>query len=380
MNTEYLLNLIGQGENSNIEFKIEEARPENIAREMVAFSNHLGGVLLIGVTDEGKIVGISGKDLEEKIANIARENVVPAINYSAHAVNYEDKKVFIVEIEKGQHKPYQTIDGKYWIRVGSTNRMATQSELMRLFQQSGMLHFDINPVERTHIKSLNFDKIHHYFELNYQVEFANMEEQEQVRLLYNSDILMEENNQVSVSGVLMFGKNPERYLPQATISFAAFKGVSLDAELTLKKEISGTLDEQIESASSLVQLHLPNESTIEGLKRVEQTLIPKKVLRELIVNAVAHRNYAITSRRIQILLFSDRLEITSPGRIPNTLTIEKIKTGNSALRNPAIIKYLDNLRYIDALGRGIPMIIRQMGDKVAFSEEGELFKVVIRFI
>ncbi|MGF1638704.1 MAG: ATP-binding protein [Cyclobacteriaceae bacterium] len=250
---------------------------------------------------------------------------------------------------------------------------------MRLFQQSGMLHFDINPVERTSLKTLNYDKIHEYFSTNYQIAFAEMDEKEQIKLLYNSDILLEENEQVSVSGLMMFGKNPSRYLPQATISFAAFKGTNLDAELTLKKEISGTLDNQIENAISLLQLHLPNESTIEGLKRVEKTMIPNKVLREVVVNAIAHRDYSIASRRIQIFFFSNRIEVISPGRIPNSLTLEKIKTGNSALRNPVIVKYLDNLRYIDALGRGVPMIIREMGKKVSFIEEGELFKVVIAY-
>jgi hypothetical protein len=86
-----------------------------------------------------------------------------------------------------------------------------------------------------------------------------------------------------------------------------------------------------------------------------------------------------TNRRIQIFLFSNRIEVTSPGRIPNTLTIEKIKTGNSALRNHTIVKYLDNLRYIDALGRGVPMIVREMGEKVTFREEGELFKVIVSY-
>jgi ATP-dependent DNA helicase RecG len=242
-----------------------------------------------------------------------------------------------------------------------------------------MLHFDINPVERTGLKTLNYYKIHDYFSTSHRLAFAEMDEEEQIKLLHNADIVLEENGQVTVSGLLMFGRNPERYLPQATISFAAFKGTNLDAELTLKKEITGTIDNQIENASSLLQLHLPNESTIEGLKRVEKTLIPHKVLRELIVNAVAHRDYSINSRRIQIFLFSNRLEVISPGRIPNTLTIDKIKTGNSALRNPTVVKYLDNLRYIDALGRGVPMIVREMGEKVTFREEGELFKVVVSY-
>jgi len=122
-------------------------------------------------------------------------------------------------------------------------------------------------------------------------------------------------------------------------------------------------------------LFLPVSSSIEGNQRKENILIPHKVVREAVVNAVAHRDYSISQRKITVYLFQDRLEITSPGNLPNTLTLDKIRYGNSAPRNMFLVKYLDNMRYFDGLGRGIPMIIKAMGDKVVFEEIGVLFKL-----
>ncbi len=140
MNISTVNDLLSQGENSSVEFKTEEVRAESLAREMVAFSNYLGGIILIGVDDAGKIAGAIKPDMEEWIANVARNNLTPPINPPIQPFYLDNKTIYIVEIPKGQNKPYQTIDGKYWIRVGSTNRIASQSELMRLFQQSGLVH------------------------------------------------------------------------------------------------------------------------------------------------------------------------------------------------------------------------------------------------
>ena len=131
----------------------------------------------------------------------------------------------------------------------------------------------------------------------------------------------------------------------------------------------------IRQTTTKIRLFLPRPSTISGLQRQEKVLIPEKVIREALVNAVCHRDYSITNRRITVYLFRDRLEITSPGRLPNTLTIEKILTGNSAPRNTFILKYLDNMKFIDGLGRGVPMIRRQMGKRSLYQEEGELLRL-----
>jgi ATP-dependent DNA helicase RecG len=375
-----LINIINQGENHKIEFKSAAVRPESIAREITAFANYQGGTLLIGVEDDGTISGISKPNMEEWIANIIRNNIIPALNLETTSINIEEKTIFAIEIPKGADKPYQTIDGKYWIRVGSTNRIASKEELSRLFQQAGLVHFDIAPIANTSLKDLDLSAIDNYYHTYYEIPFADLEINKQENILYNADILTKYEGQtvVTVGGLLLFAKQPQRRLPQAAITFAIFKGSDITDELIDKKEITGTLPELIDKTVALVQLFLPVSSRIEGTKRQENILIPYKVIREAIVNAVSHRDYSISQRKISVYLFSDRLEITSPGNLPNTLTLNKIRYGNSAPRNIFLVKYLDNMRYFDGLGRGIPMMIQLMGEKVSFNELGILFKLIFK--
>lgn len=284
-------------------------------------------------------------------------------------------------IAQGENAHIEFKSGKYLIRVGSTNRTATKEELSRLFQQAGLVHFDIAPVSHTGFKDLEQQALDEYFQTYYDLAFVDLEQEEQIKLLCNVDLLteFEETITTTIGGLLLFGKQPQRYLPQAAVSFALFKGDSITDELLDKKELTGTLPQLIDNCSKLVQLFLPVASNIEGLQRQEQHLLPLKVIREAIVNAVAHRDYSMSNRKTSVYLFNNRLEITSAGRLPNTLTLDKIRYGNSAPRNMLLVKFLDNLRYFDGLGRGVPMMIKFMGDNIQFQEIGELFRITLFF-
>lgn len=146
--------IIQQGENSAVEFKAADVRSESLAKEMVAFANHLGGRILLGVDDSGAVVGVNKPTAEEWVMNIARNNVVPGLQVDVNEYVVAGLRVVGVIVPKGLYKPYQTLDGKYLLRVGSTNRQATKEELSRLFQQAGLVHFDIAPVGLTE-KDLN---------------------------------------------------------------------------------------------------------------------------------------------------------------------------------------------------------------------------------
>ncbi len=152
--------LIHQGENTSVEFKTKESRAESIAREIVTFANTDGGTLLIGVADDGTIQGISGlKNYEEWIANLSRNNVIPSIRTDFSLITIGKEKIAAVLVPKGKDKPYQTKDVKYYMRVGSTNRIVTQAELLRLFQATGFFHYDLTPVLGTGLKDMNFSKV-----------------------------------------------------------------------------------------------------------------------------------------------------------------------------------------------------------------------------
>lgn len=378
MHTE-LQELIQQGENSSVEFKEYGVRAESLAKEMVAFANSQGGVILLGVTDQGIVTGIPADcRLEEWVMNIARDRVIPALEPQFKQHTIDKKIVGEIVVSKGKDKPYQT-NGKYYVRVGSTNRMASQSELMRLFQASGIFHYDGNAVEGCTIRDLIFTELDRYFG-EYQIDFSSESEKNKQRLLINTDILNEQG-QTTIGGLLMFGINPERYLPQSGISFAHFAGSEIQSELIDKENVSGPLPFQVDRSLAIIKNNLLVPSDIKGGQRENRCQYPPmKVFRELIVNACVHRNYAIIGSKIRLLMFNNRIEFISPGRLPNTVTIDKLKAGVSYASNPILLKFMENLRYVERLGRGLPMVyheVRKLGQEVVFKELGEEFRVIV---
>jgi ATP-dependent DNA helicase RecG len=373
----YLLTLLNQGENASVEFKQGNVRAEGLAREMIAFSNSYGGTIVVGVDDEGKILGVDGdKNYEEWVVNISRNNVIPPIHVCCHWVTLQGKGILLVEIPKGKDRPYQDNSGRFYVRVGSTNRIASLYELMRLFQQGGFYHYDGTEVEGALETSLNQTAIDRYFH-SFDIQYIEMDREEQLSLLKNTDIVSEQGT-VTIAGLLMFGINPQRFLRNASISFAHYCGDEISGELIDRKTIEGTLPDQVDATLQVIKNNILAPSTIVGLKREERVQYPDRVFRELIVNACVHRNYSIQGSRIRIFMFNNRLEFISPGRLPNTITPDKLKSGVSYAVNPIIVKFMENLRYMDKLGRGLPLVYREaikQGKRVVFEEIGEEFKV-----
>ena len=248
--------LLEQGENAHIEFKADAVRPESVAREIVAFANTFGGTLLIGIDDNGSLSGIES-DRETWIANISRNNIIPALQLDVQHADIEGKRICMVTVPKGQDRPYQTQDGKYWIRAGSTNRMATKEELSRLFQQAGLIHFDISPVANTDMSYIDKEAVDAYYRSYYSTAFIDLSDDEQQRLLVNTDILIQHEGEwvVSVGGLLMFGKQPQRRLPQSSIVFVALKGQALRMIWQIKKKL------QAPCQNSLIKLLVYYNST-----------------------------------------------------------------------------------------------------------------------
>lgn len=378
-----LLNIIKNGENSYIEFKEEDIKAKELAEEIVAFANSEGGTILIGISDDGNIKGVQDKNIEEKIMNICRNNCIPNIIPIYEDIELNRLKISIVSIPKGLNKPYYTTDHKYYVRVGTTKRIASREELMRLFQANGSIHFDISPVYNTSIRDLNLDIIRDYFSKYNTFDLYEEDKDSVERILINADILKEVDGKklCSVGGLLIFGKNVENIMAQNGISFAHFCGDGITDKLIDKKIICGRLQDIAEQALVVLKNNMKNPSIIEGLKRSEKEEYPILVIREAIINALVHRNYSISGSKIRIFMFNNRIEFHSPGKLPNTVTIEKMKIGVSYARNPFLVKYMENMRYIDQLGRGIPMIMKTMKDlgvrEPLLQESGEEFILTV---
>jgi ATP-dependent DNA helicase RecG len=366
-------------ENQYVEFKSEKVTAKVLAEEIVAFANADGGEIWLGVEDDRQITGIS-RSYEEDVMNICREGVIPPLKPSYQQIEISGVFIACITIPKGVDRPYYTSKNRYLIRVGSTKRIASREELIRLFQASGLFHYDLIEIDQAKMVQLDLSAISAYFS-RYQISFENENEEEKIRLLTASDILGV-NGRPTVGGNLVFGINPGKNMPQSGIAFAHFAGNEIGAELLDKKSFEGSLPRQVDNALSAIKANMLIPSTIQGTKRIEQEHYPDKVFRELLVNAVVHRNYSIIGSQSRVFMFDDRIEFRSPGRLPNTVSIEKLAVGTSFSRNPLIVRLMENLNYMDKLGRGLPMVCQEakrLKTEVEFKESGEEFQVILPF-
>lgn len=368
---------IPKSENQYVEFKSEKVAAKDLAEEVVAFANGEGGEIWIGIEDDGTVSGLS-RDYEADVMNICRTAVIPPLTPLYEEVEVGGQKVARLVIAKGVDRPYYTTKNRYLVRVGSTKRVASREELIRLFQASGFFHYDLVPLNQATGADLDLSAVGEYFS-RYRISFAGESEDEKMRLLAASDIT-DGQGRPTVGGLLVFGISPERFLPQAGIAFAHFKGREMGSDLVDKKSFGGSLPRQVDNALAAIKANIVTGSTISNAKREESPHYPDKVFRELLVNAVVHRNYSISGSQIRVLLYQDRIEFISPGRLPNTVSIEKLSVGTSFARNPLLVRLMENLGYVDRLGRGLPMVCQEadrLGRKLHFQESGEEFRVVL---
>jgi len=380
MNKKKLLRLISSGEGLRVEFKENLPKPEELASEIVAFANTDGGTIIFGVNNDGKIAGLQFEgDLEGYMMNICRTNCLPPILPSYYLEIIDGKRVVFLYIPKGENPPYRTSRDHYYLRVGTTKRRASREELLRLFQRAGVLQYDLFPVPKTRVKDIDLELVEKYFSMVYQKRLKDTGISI-VELLKNVEILTdyEEEDVCTVSGLLIFGKEPQKHLPQATITLVRYKGEEINSNIIDRTEIGGVLSKQIEESVKFIKKNTRLSSKVVGLKRIDIPEYPEAVLREVITNAVAHRDYSIYGSGIRVFIFDHHIDFYSPGRLPNTITIENIEY-RRFLRNQAIANFLFLSGYMDRLGMGIANIKRLMEEhcntKPQFALYGDEFCV-----
>jgi len=376
MNRTELLELIANGENSRVEFKRDDAHPDSLAKEMSALLNLEGGVILLGVDDDGRIAGLtrSREEAEEWVMNVARQNLQPTIIPVWSSVAMDDGKIVgIVELPADSPgKPYKARRGNSWvtfIRVGSTSREATREEEGRLYQAARLVRYEIKPVPDTGFESLDMDRVENYFRdiLKRQVP-ARADVEGWRRLLLNSDLLVAADDGVraSVAGLLLFGENPNRRLPQAGVTAVAFPGTQKEYNIIDDERIRGPLVSiisgrgrafdkgVIDRAVDFMKRNMGSVAWLEGGRRRRKKAFPVDAVREAVVNAVAHRDYVREGTDIELSLYADRLEVISPGRLPNGVTVEKMKEGVVRVaRNELLKEILRDYGYIEHYGMGV---------------------------
>ncbi len=382
MDRSQLYEIIAGGEDSFAEFKRDISQRSDFAGEMIAFANTEGGQILVSVDDDGRIVGLTDpKQVEKTVLNIARQNCNLPLMPTLDRISTDQGVVLVVNVPRRSGPPYETNSGQCYLRVGSTKRLCTPFERARLLQSAGLYHFDETPVPGTGVEQIETDALAAY----YRRIFEQPLEASDVPLpsmLGNMRFLVPDVDgalRLSVAGLLLFGKKPQDHLYHARISAVRWLGLEAAEEILDRQEITGRLAEQIEQAGKFVIRNTRLSTSINGIQQTDTYEYPRPALREAIVNAVAHRDYSLDGAQILLYVFDDRLEIRSPGALPNGVTLQNIRTHYSRPRNETIARVLFNLGYVNTLGSGIPRMIRLMREHSArepdFEVSGQQFLV-----
>jgi ATP-dependent DNA helicase RecG len=364
-----LLELINNGENSGVEFKRDVIDNRALAKELVAFSNLSGGAVLLGVEDNGAVSGITRENLEEWVMTACRDKIRPGIIPFFEIVRDVEpgKHVAIVRVTAGSsvHSVWHNSGNTYYIRVGTQSREATPEELSRLFQQRGGFRAELRPVSGARLTDLDFRRLRDYFGRVRQQDMPDEgDEAGWHTLLLNTELMVEEG--ITLAGILLFGISPNRFLPFAGVDAVAFLGVDKDYDAreraTLRGPMTALMGEGglvenglVEQALDFIRRNVASKTTLEdGARRVEVPVYPAEVLREAVVNALIHRDYLLTGTDIELGIYADRLEVTSPGRLPNGITPARMRTGCRAARNQLIKDVMRDYGYLEHMGMGVP--------------------------
>lgn len=366
MTEDEVLVLIKQGEGDRVEFKASISSSKDIAKEIGAFSNSKGGHIAIGVSDNGDITGIRDYTKEEEIiTNALNNNLFPSIIASINKVQVEGKNLMVISVKEGDDKPYKANHITY-LRVGSSSRPATYDEEKRLYIECGKIQVDTLPFSEVSIEELDPILINQYIQAreSQSGEKLNLTHEE---LLCNLECAVEKEGKPipTIAGVLLFHKEPQRYIKQADVECVRFKGIDVSDYIIDRKNASsglkGPLYLIVDQVEQFVIKHMNLSSKIVGFGRIEYPEYPIEAIREMVVNAVVHRDYSIRGQNIRIFMFDDRIEVYTPGGLPKGISLEKIRKGESQskLRNPVIMEVFKDLgrRYVEKLGTGIRKII-----------------------
>ena len=375
-----LLEIISRGEDSKHQFKSDATNAISLAQEMVAFSNSGGGKIFIGVSDNGDIAGLSSTDINRLnglVSNAASQNVHPPINPQSENIALSEGLIMVINVLDGISKPYMDNQGAILVKSGADKRRVTsREEMQRMFQNAGLIHGDEVPANGITVADIDLSYFKKFFEREYK-EKLDDQGISLPNILENMNLL--KDNILNISGALLFAKSPQVRLPIFIVKSICYPGNIIDETKYLdSQDITGKLADVFQKSLSFVSGNLKHVQGDRSINAPGEPEIPRETLEELLVNAIIHRDYFI-SAPIRVFVFRNRVEIISPGHLPNNLTIKNIKSGNSNIRNPILASYATKILPYRGLGTGIRRAL-QLYSEIDFENDldGNQFKVIIK--
>ncbi len=359
MKNEELKSLLQEGESERLEFKTSLKLIDKIGETISAFSNSAGGIVLIGLSDKGSVLGVTiGANTLEELANYIKRNTDPPVYPSIKVESLESKQIILIEIIEHNEKPV-FFKGHAYKRVGRSSPQLTSSEIRKLAKESGeKVYWDWQICPRAVLDDIDWVFIKDFFIPRYESLSKN-------RLAGNLMELLEalnciRDNKPTNAGIVLFGRNPQKFFINAYIAVARYKGDIESTERLDYKEFVGNVFNQIDSCDKYIKEHISIMSRLLP-HQVEREDIPEYCwfsVRELITNTVCHRDYSDQGSKVIIKIFDGRIEYFNPGGLPSGITAENI-TEKQYSRNPVIANCLAKIKYIEEVGEGWNKIIEE---------------------
>jgi len=334
---------------------------DQLAESLVAFANSDGGTVVIGVDRTGRVFPQVYADEVETALREAVQECRPVVEARWHQAAAEGGTVFAIVVSRSPEL-HSLADGRVLTRSGSENRPLSGDEIRQLAATKSTGDFEAELAPGARRDDFDEDVIEEY--VTHWQERQRREWTHPVDDLLLGVGALGKSGKPTISGVLLFARNPQVFLPQSGLTFVKFPGTGLRAEsgqagYGRREDLGGPLARIIQRTWEIVGEEMQAGAVVAGLEREDRTEYPVAAVREALVNAVAHRDYRLRGRRIELRMFSDRMEITSPGGLPGFITVDNIVEEHFS-RNPRIVAGLYQWGYIEELGLGIDLMIDEM--------------------
>ncbi len=356
--------------------------PEGVAAHELAvvltgMANRDGGTILLGVTDDGGIQGVRHiETINDRIFQAALHIDPPLVLPMPRIIAAQPHPIVVITVPPGLPHAFN-LDGRYLVRNGIRTEALPPRQLRTLMMGRGVLQFDAQIPEGASLEDLDMEQV-----ADYREKLARPPDEPLDGLLARRGCLRAVNGVMrpTYAALLLFGLHPQQWVPSATILAARFAGVAI-ADQFVKQEIRGTLPQQLRRAENFVRDQLRSVVRLAGLQRSEALEYPFEAVRELLVNAVAHRDYNLQGDTIHLHIYADRLEVHSPGGLPGPVTLANLLEARFS-RNPVIAQVLSDLGYVERLGYGLNRVVTVMRQhhlpEPHFEEAGGTFRVRLR--
>ncbi len=343
-------------ESSLVEFKREIPQNEQIIKTIIGFCNQQGGRLFLGIEDNGTIIGVDEQSVQavmEYLEKAVFEASHPAILSKAYTQRIGNKVILIIEVAEGMSKPYclkkEGPEKGVYIRLGRSTVRANEDIISELRWSARGIPYDAMPVRQAKEDDLDYEKIQRF--LAERKSGGDIGSLQEAMVAYNLVVKEFDRLYPTVCGILMFGKNPQAFYPEARIMCTHFGDIEISKNVLVSKDMVGTLDDQFRQAHHFVVKNLNLSWEIVGVKRIEKLEIPEQAVREMIMNAVIHRNYHVPGPD-KIAIFDNRVEIFSQGGFPGPVG-QNLTAGFTYLRNTSICKIFREMGLIETFGIGL---------------------------